>query len=228
MTRKRIILGATLLLVLLRIGVLLGAEYLPSDINMPPQEKKILLGMYSRALVATNEPALWRLAEDRKNVSYRFGYLRTGKSVILRLDRVRKTKWILTVKQVDSADEGMAVNRKKVLTAEDVSHFQHLFALLQFWQLPTVGALEAEYFLLDGTWWILEAVENGRYHIMRRRSPDFRSWNTVPDYAQLIDKLRKEDGYPYIDRATSDEANKKLIELGDFFVKLSGLQLKMY
>jgi hypothetical protein len=227
---RKIMSTAIFFMIAFWFSELLGAEYFPKELDMPAREKTILVGIYSNLLASMKESPLFPLAIDPNKVTYRFIYLsaRGGKSVVLRLDRVNKTKWVLIVKQRDgfSPKEGLIINRKKCLAEAEVNQFQKLLAQLQFWQLPTVGALEAEE-VLDGIRWILEGVENGRYHLVRRISPKSGIWDSVPDDTERFEKLRQEQGYPYIDRATNDEVNRRLVEVGEFLVKLSGLELKI-
>jgi hypothetical protein len=104
----------------------------------------------------------------------------------------------------------------------EIQEFQLLFTQLQFWELPAVGAPEAEE-MFDGSTWVLEAVENGRYHLIRRRAPKSLTW-----FDEGYEKWREEEGYPYIDRATSVEVNKRLVLVGELLMRLSGLKLEVY
>ncbi|MGO9017297.1 MAG: hypothetical protein ACLQVJ_03005 [Syntrophobacteraceae bacterium] len=228
---KHIISAAILLLISFWFTNSLAVQYFPDKLNMPASAKRDLISAYSELLESMKEPPIWPKAKDQKAISYRltFRIAKGGPRVVLRLDRIAKTKWVLTVKQVDydySSDKlEFRVNRKQRLTGDEVSQFKELFAQLQFWELPTVGALEAEE-MFDGTNWLLEAVENGRYHLMRRHAPNSDYWPSSRWDAEGFQQVREREGYPYIDRATSVRVNKRLVALGEFLVKLSGLKLR--
>lgn len=234
MNSKYTISTAVLLIVAFWFSELLGAQYFPKELDMPATEKRIDLPYYSAVFESLKEPALWPLAKDPNVISYRFTYLvsRGHGPVVLRLDHIAGRRWVLTVKLGDVSASGkpkFAVNRKRSLAEDEVEQFHDTFDALDFWQLPTVGALEAEV-ILGGTFCILEAVENGRYHLVERRSPknSDEHWVSDPHVAKQFQKLREEEGYPYIDRATSAETNRKLVAVGQFLMRLSGLKIQVY
>ena len=230
MNKKHSISAAILLLVSFWASDLLAAQYFPDDLDMPTREKKTFIDYYSNLLPLMKEPSLWLKTKDQNKISYRFIYLRVKRPrepVVLRLDRITKTKWVQTVKVADYSllHKGVAVNRRRRMAQNNVNQFQELFTQLQFWDLPSVvGAYHAEHSLHDGTIWLLEAVENGQYHVIQRVSPtNRRSWVVDPQ----DQKMRNEEGYPDIDQATSEEVNRKLVAVGEYLVKLSGLKVEL-
>jgi hypothetical protein len=40
--------------------------------------------------------------------------------------------------------------------------------------------------------------------------------------------MEKEEGYPDIDQATSEEVNRRLVAVGEYLVKLSGLKVELH
>jgi hypothetical protein len=233
MSKKHTISAAILLLISFWFSDLLAAQYFPDDLNMPAREKRAFVSGYPKVFKSMKETPLWLLAKDRKKISYRLIQSQRNKEhwsrqwVILRLDRSAKMSWVLTIKQTkrSRSDQNSKVNRKRRLSKEEVKEFQELFAQLQFWELPSVGALEHEEGWLDfPSIWILEAVENGRYHLVQRIVPTSTHW--VPD--RQYQRMKEEEGYPDIDRATSEEVNRRLVAVGEFLVNLSGLELELH
>ena len=231
MKKNRKIPAIILLLISFWFSDLLAEQYFPDDLNMPAREKQRFVSGYSEFLRSMNEPPLWPLAKDRNRISYRFIYHPALREpVILRLDRNAKGKWVLTVKQADysPSDEDFRVNRKKPLAKEEVAKFQGLFNQLQFSELPSVGALEHEDIWFDPATWILEGVRNGRYHLIRRIVPNSTEWFSNPRDRGTPEDFKEKEGYPNIDRATSEEVNRKLVAVGEYLVKLSGLRLELH
>jgi hypothetical protein len=73
--------------------------------------------------------------------------------------------------------------------------------------------------------WILEAVQDRQYQVVRRIAPKNTSaWRSDP---QML-KMFKEQGYPNIDQTTSEEVNRNLVAVGEYLVKLSGLKLELH
>ncbi|SPF50140.1 exported hypothetical protein [Syntrophobacter sp. SbD1] len=233
MSKKQTAFATILLMITLCVSNLLAAQYFPDDLNMPARVNQSFVKAESKFLESMKEPPLWPRAKDPNAISYRLSC--TGfkqKPVIFRLDRITNTKWVLTTKQADywPANNVSKLNRKQSLTKEEVVQFQKLFTELQFWQLPSVGAFEVEEEIMDGTTWILEAVEKGRYHLVRRRAPrdSDRFWFSDPRHAAELQKIKEKEGYPDIDRDTSAEVNNKLVAVGEFLVKLSGLKVEVH
>jgi hypothetical protein len=231
MSNKRTVPAAILLLITFWFSDLLAAQYFPDDLNIPAREKQGFMSHYSKLLESMKEPPLWLLAKDPNKLSYRLIYHPAIREpVILRLDRINKKNWILTIKQADysPSDKDFRVNRKRRLSKEEVKEFQELFAQLQFWELPAVGALEHEDIWFDPTTWILEGVQSGRYHLVRRIVPNSTEWFADSRDAATLQNLKEKEGYPDIDRATSEEINRRLVAVGKFLVRLPGLKLELH
>ena len=148
--------------------------------------------------------------------------------VMFRIDQGAKDYWSLTVKQTDHLpSKGDFKATRKRISKEEVKEFLELFAQFQFWELPSVGAPQHEVLVWKDypPIWILEAVQDRRYQLIRRIAPKNTSaWGSDP---QML-KMEKEQGYPDIDQATSEEVNRKLVALGEYLVKLSGLKVELH
>jgi hypothetical protein len=232
MNGKYLIFTGLLLLILFQFGEVFGTQYFPEDLDMPARLREIQIPLYSGILGAMREPALWPLTKDRNVVSCRLFYLPArGEPVVLRLNRTGLKRWTLTAKLAarSFANSALAVNKKVNLSEDKVEEYLKLFNSLRFWQLPTVGAIEQEINLFGGTSCILEAVESGRYHLVVRRSPkdSDKRWIADPHMAKELQELKEKEGFPDIDRVTSEETNKKLVTVAECLMRLSGLKLEV-
>jgi hypothetical protein len=231
MKKNRKIPAIILLLVSFWFSDLLAAKFFPDDLNIPVGMKQWFVKSISEFLKSMKEQPLWSEAKDRNRISYRF-ILKQGwayKDVVMfRIDQGTKNNWSLTVKQTDHfPSKGDFKATRKRLSIKEVKGFQELFAQLQFWELPSVGAPQHEVLMFKDypPIWILEAVHDRRYQVIRRIAPKNTSaWGSDP---QML-KIFKDQGYPDIDRATSEEINRKLVAVGEYLVKLSGLKLELH
>ncbi len=234
MSKKQTISAAILLMISFLFSDLLAGQYFPDDLDMPVRDKQASMSVSSKILKSMKEPPLWLLAKDREKISYRLIYREHWgyrHQVILRLDQSAMGTWVLIIKETNyfASDEDFKLNRKRRLSKEEIKKFQELFTQLQFWELPSVGALEHEAIWLDyPPIWVLEAVENERYHLVRRIVPNSTEWEADPRDAAVLQNFKEKEGYPSIDRATSEEVNKKLVAVGEYLVKLSSLELKLH
>jgi hypothetical protein len=67
-----------------------------------------------------------------------------------------------------TAPEKLITNRGKTLSKAEVSSFLEMVSEMNFWNLPTRIDVQPD---LDGEDWRLEAIRNGRYHVVTRGSP---------------------------------------------------------
>ena len=129
---------------------------------------------YSEHLAAMAEPVLTRI-DERPAEAYRFLWLRTfHHPVVLRLQDVGGEK-TLVVKQTNGAGGyrpgELVVDRTIRVGAEEWNTFQSLLDAAGYWRAAETDRDEMGG---DGAQWVLEAVRDGRYHIVERWSPDER------------------------------------------------------
>jgi hypothetical protein len=219
--QRKILSIAIIIFVVLWCSNLFATQYFPGALDMPADYKEVFLPHWSEGLKIMKEPPLWPKGKDHEAISYRFMYHHpfADAPVIFRLDKVTDKKWILTVK----SKQPFRTHRERKLTQGEVDQFQRNFAQLQFWNAPTVGAVEAE-MVKDGTTWQLEAVKDGIYHMVVRRVPKSNHWHSDP----LFQKMKEKNGYPNIDQTTSAEFNNRFVVVCEFLVKLSGLKLELH
>lgn len=126
---------------------------------------------YSTHLAAMGEPNLLELAEEGTEV-YRFLWLRTFHSpVAIRVLRREQSTTLLGKRLGGSGgyDPGDLIEEVAFeLDEGDWNEFNRLLEEADYWRAATT---EVNLTGLDGAQWILEAVKDGRYHVVDRWSP---------------------------------------------------------
>jgi hypothetical protein len=137
-----------------------------------------------------------------------------------------KGGWYLIAKKTDGHGGYKAgkliLNRKRKLSKLEVDRFKQLFDALGFWDMPIDGAPEAEFYIRDGSRWVFEAVQDGKYRIISRHSPKSQHWATGEE--EYWAKFKQKHGLPNIDAETHFKTNEKLIALCEYLVKLAKLK----
>jgi len=158
------------------ISLLLVAAALPAQTFFPPGLLDPQAQRYSEFLKALHEPSLWELSQhDSKAEAYRFFWLRTfDHPVAIRLVvRPSGSGWVNL--RVTTGQGGYAhgrISRYSVswATKAKTQSWIAAFDRAGFWGLPTLPPPD-DAIRLDGAQWIFEAVKNGQYHVVDRRSP---------------------------------------------------------
>lgn len=145
----------------------------PGVLGCTDQQEELLTRWYSDQLEALHEPSLWSLSGTASKITaYRFLWLRSfHPPVAIRIIINRDWTGSVVVKMASGtggSDPGILVR------AQTLPVGKHGTALLlarvvetHFWTLPTRAAPGGT----DGAQWVLEGVEDGRYHIVERWSP---------------------------------------------------------
>ena len=146
----------------------------PAAFHGDERHNDFIVQWYAKHLVTMAEPSLWVLSEDHSVHAYRFLWLRTfHQPVTVRLDVSSDGAGLLTAKVTDGRggyESGKIVfDETTPLLADQVNGFLAQTERLQFWSLPTRD--EGKGVGLDGAQWIMEGVQNGRYHLLDRHSP---------------------------------------------------------
>jgi hypothetical protein len=134
---------------------------------------KLLNDWYSRQLTALHEPSLLTQSKIPSTQSYRFLWLRTfHHPVAVRLEVKADGTAILTTK-IASGTGGyspghLVTNTSKSLTKQQADAFLHKLDADKFWNLPSPPK-DADG--NDGSQWIIEGVEGGKYHLATQWSP---------------------------------------------------------
>lgn len=149
---------------------------------------------YSHALKSLEEPSLWELSRNDKHaVVYRFLWLRSfHHSVAIRINIASDGTAEVVTKVSSGAggyDPGRLIeNQTKKLSALRVKNLLEQVKSANFWKLPTEdnNAPRGD----DGAEWILEGIQQGRYHVVERWTPSKGTyhdlcWSFVSDLAGL-------------------------------------------
>jgi hypothetical protein len=160
-------------------ALLLAVGSLPAQGGFPPGAlgDDLQTAHYDRFLKAMREPSLWVLAQrDPRVEAYRFLWLRgRNRPISVRLGvRNSGSGWI-NRREIT----GTATGEPGHIITYGVSWLTHAktqsliaaFTAADFWNLPTQAAGSGAARGLDDSQWILEAVQNGRYHVVERTSP---------------------------------------------------------
>jgi hypothetical protein len=120
-----------------------------------------------------HEPSLSKASKDNSLVAYRFLWLRTFHSPIaIRLTMRIDGTGTLTGKMTNGAGGynagNLTWNENHEFTRAQVEKILGLLRNAAFWSAPSKDGTGGN----DGAQWILEGVENGRYHVVDRWSPE--------------------------------------------------------
>jgi hypothetical protein len=122
---------------------------------------------FSRELYALEEKPLWRSAPEDEHI-YRITVLPafTGpESVTLAI--LSDGTGQIQFRAVDRQSQRLSLDKLHTINPQQAADFTSKLNQIQFWQLQT----ELQQFGCDGADWILEGVENGKYHIVFRWCP---------------------------------------------------------
>lgn len=152
-------------------------------------EGDLVYQRYGIFLKAFGEQSIYAEKENKDIQVYRFTWLRTFHFPILIKLKVNKANSLgtLHIKELDGAsgyDYGkIRKDYKKEVSKENVDKLLQLLKRTNFWKLTP----EIEDMGLDGAWWIVEGLKDGKYHFVKRWSPK----NDVKDiglfFLQLTD-----------------------------------------
>lgn len=124
------------------------------------------INWYSRHLKALDEPIL---RDTLSTKVFRFTWLRTfHKPIVIRLENDNNSitlYWKVANGAGGYAPGKIIKNKKKKLTTKEWNEFIANIISIDFWNLPTK---EGSGIGLDGSRWILEGKEFGKYHVVDR------------------------------------------------------------
>ena len=149
-----------------------GEYYFPNGALNQADERSdtFIRGWYSSQLTAMAEPSL--SCGLRPGQEYRFTWLRTfHHPVVVRVSQ-NQGRVSLTAIELNGAggyEPGKVLRRKEAtLSNAQFRDLQAALAGASFWSIPTTEENSG----LDGAEWIVEASDNGRYHVVVRWSPN--------------------------------------------------------
>jgi hypothetical protein len=147
-------------------------DFPKGSLGPTPQQDEFKQAWYSSELRALQEPSLFASAENRNTECYRFLWLRTfHHPIAVRLNVRPDGSGVLSVK-VASGTAGFSPgslreNRTVAVNQQQVRAFQIQVDQVGFWRLGR----EVKSGGNDGSQWIIEAVKDGKYHLVDRWSP---------------------------------------------------------
>lgn len=147
-----------------------------------------VLGWYSGQLYALKEPLVFNQTDK---TIFRFTWLRTfHKPVAIRLEKTDNS-YTLYWKQTSGAggyDPGdLTINSSKQLTKEQWDKFISLLQSTDFWNMPTKSNDDMG---TDGSQWIIEGMENGKYHVVDRWTPRKNNFQKCGQYLIELTDLK--------------------------------------
>lgn len=127
---------------------------------------------YGKCFKRLEEPSLTTFDSKKSNV-YRFTVLPTwGNAVSVRLT-IKDESVEIEARRLDGQagyEPGKLVEKKSAaLSTEDIKEFKKLFDKLKFYDMETEDKNRG----FDGSEWIIEALQDGKYHYVTRWSPAY-------------------------------------------------------
>jgi hypothetical protein len=122
---------------------------------------------FSRELYDLEEKPLWPAGSGNER-TYRITVLPAfsgPETVILKV--LADGSGQIKFRAVDPRNPHPRINKDSTIKPEQVTEFTSMLDHLQFWQLPTEPTERG----LDGAEWILEGVQDGKYHVVLRWCP---------------------------------------------------------
>jgi hypothetical protein len=148
-------------------NAVLFVTYFPPDAFTGRDAERRISG-YSSAFYGLGQKPLWP-PSSQAQTSYRFTYLGafTGSKV------VTVTAQPDGAARIEAKDAGGGLDTKhydesRTVGPDRLTEFLHQVHRANFWEMPT----ESPSLGLDGADWILEGVQDGRYHVVVRWCPD--------------------------------------------------------
>lgn len=150
-------------------------NYFPDGIfDQKVENNNFISQWYSKQLKALGEPSIYKERNNKDKQIFRFTWLRTFHNPIsIRLE-VNKNdgSGTLYVKETDGAGGyepgNIKEDFKKNISKESIDKLLKLLEKEDFWKLsPKVKTMG-----LDGAQWIIEGLQDGKYHLVDRWSPN--------------------------------------------------------
>ena len=152
-----------------------------------------ILTWYSKQLKTLEEPVLYT---DSGKTVFRFTWLRTFHNpVAVRIEKQNGT-YLLTWKVADGAGGyapgKLITNESKVISMEEWDSFIRLLGRANFRQMPVKSR---ERMGTDGAQWIIEGMQNGKYHVVDRWTPENSDYEKCGSYLLGLTGLKIKHKY---------------------------------
>jgi hypothetical protein len=152
-----------------------AAVYFPKGIfSEEPESDRREAARLAKYLVALQEPSFYELKSNSKATAFRFLYLRNFEPpVAIRVEAQTGGAGVVHFKATDGSvgyKPGKLVTEKRVkLDKSQMQTCLDKVGSAGFWSLVTRDAHPDGW---DGAQWVLEGVQNGKYQLAERLSPD--------------------------------------------------------
>lgn len=135
----------------------------------PDDSRADVLALYLHDI---GEPPLVRSDNNSEAHAYRLIWTAfpAGKTVVLRLQVDSQGTARIFAKQTPFDGTNLLLDNEKNISIEGVNRFLECVKRGDFWQLPTREQHEPQ--VNDGSYWVLEGVRDGNYHLVYRRAPE--------------------------------------------------------
>ena len=152
-------------------SLLAQTRYFPADSF---GKDKFVEDWYTQQLAALEEPSFLPLIQVSTQTEYRFLWLRSfHHPIVVRIEVLPDGTGILTTKTGGGAGgyqpKAIIQNQSSKLTSLQIQQFQNLLKKVSFRSLSTTSSTGE--IVCDGSEWVIEAVDSGRYHVITRSSP---------------------------------------------------------
>ncbi len=141
-----------------------------TDVLRETDMATFVLGWYSGQLRALNEPLIF---DQKSDTIYRFTWLRTFHHPVAIRVQKNKDKIQLTWKMSDGAGGyspgKLIVDETTELSSSEWTDFKKLIDKTEYWNMPTNEP--SDVMGTDGSQWIIEGVQNGKYNVVDRWTP---------------------------------------------------------
>lgn len=149
------------------------------------------MGWYSYILSVLEEPIIFN--QNQKTI-YRFTWIRSfHEPIIIRLEKTDNNYNLIWKESNGKGGYNagkLETNSYKQLTIEQWENFINLLHATDFWNMP--AELENEDGL-DGAQWILEGLDNGKYHVVDRWSTRNKKYKECCIYLMKLTDLEIDD-----------------------------------
>jgi len=127
---------------------------------------------FAKYLGSIGEPALFKSLHDSQAQAYRLLRISFPVAItwVLRLEIENQDHATVFVSETRFNSSDLLFKKEASVPSPVVNGFLECISQSDFWKLPTREQTEPQ--VTDGTYWILEGVRGGDYHVVYRRAPE--------------------------------------------------------
>ena len=161
----------------------------PVAFSSDKEQNAIHASAYTNELVNMREPSLYSRRSETNAQIYRFTCLRSLNDPFCIVVEVQSNDTAVITTKFATLQQGGGLGPLKdtktaTLAKPDVQALQNMLRTMDFWTTPSRDPNQQG---LDGSSWILEGLDHGRYHVVARWSPE--DWTYISRLGRFILKL---------------------------------------